>query len=160
MTRPPRSGSGTSSALAPGTSIQAAASASACARGAQTPASAPAASANASLSRRHPLAGTLLPGVNRCKTAYISPLPGAPPTGRAIIISSMKMLMGAGLALMNMLTTPQKMAASAVTFTLPLGIVVCALILSGMAGSEPLLPLIGGRHAAGPYSTPGPHHQV
>src|SRR5258706_6918499 len=160
MTRPPRSGSGTSRALAPGTSIQAAASASACARGAQTPASAPAASATASLSRRHPLAGTLLPGVTGCKTAYISRLPGAPPTGRAIIISSMKMLMGAGLALMNMLTTPQKMAASAVAFTLPLGIVVCALILSGMAWSEPVLLLIAGSYALALYSTLGHHYQV
>src|SRR5258706_13649334 len=160
MTRPPRSGSGTSSALAPGTSTQAATSASACAGAAQAPASAPAASANASLSRRHPLAGTLLPGVNRCKTAYISPLPGAPPTGRAIIISSMKMLMGAGLALMNMRTTPQKMAASAVAFTLPLGIVVCALILSGMAWSEPVLLLIAGSYALALYSTLGHHYQV
>jgi methyl-accepting chemotaxis protein len=75
-------------------------------------------------------------------------------------MSSMKMLMGPGLLLMNMLTTPQKMAASVVAFTLPLGIVVCALIASGMAWNEPVLLLIAGAYALALYSTLGHHFQV
>jgi len=75
-------------------------------------------------------------------------------------MSPMKMLMGPGLALMNTLTTPQKMIASAVAFTLPVGIVVYALIGSGVAWSEPVLLLIAGGYALALYSTLGHHYQV
>jgi len=49
-------------------------------------------------------------------------------------MSSMKMPMGPGLLLINALTTPRKMTASAVAFTLPLGIVAYVLIESGTTG--------------------------
>src|SRR6185503_19921973 len=75
-------------------------------------------------------------------------------------MSSMKMLMGPGLFLMNTLTTPQKMVASAAAFTLPLGIVVYVLIESGMAWSDPVLLLIAGGYALALYSTVGHHYQV
>jgi methyl-accepting chemotaxis protein len=75
-------------------------------------------------------------------------------------MSSMKMLMGPGLALMNRLTTPQKMIASAVAFTLPVGIVVYALIESGTAWHDPALLLVAGGYALALYSTLGHHFQV
>jgi methyl-accepting chemotaxis protein len=73
----------------------------------------------------------------------------------------MKVLMGPGLALMNALTTPQKMLFTAAAFSLPVWVAVYLLIWhAGMAWQDSALLLIAGGYLVALYSTLGHHLQV
>src|SRR5882672_6253209 len=73
----------------------------------------------------------------------------------------MKVLMGPGLALMNALTTPQKMLATAAVFSLSIWIAGYLLVGTlGVAWQDPALLLIGGAYLLAVYSTLGHHLQV
>jgi len=73
----------------------------------------------------------------------------------------MNMLMRPGLALMNGLTTPQKMVAAVAAFSVP--IVIAVYVLSEQAGvtwQDPAALLIAGGYLLALYSTLGHHFQV
>jgi methyl-accepting chemotaxis protein len=73
----------------------------------------------------------------------------------------MKVLMSPGLALLNTLTTPQKMVMSVLAFTMPLGIAAYVLVeQSGVAWRDPEILLLAAGYALALYSTLGHHLQV
>jgi methyl-accepting chemotaxis protein len=73
----------------------------------------------------------------------------------------MKVLLAPGMALMNVLTTPQRMVLCALVFTIPLAIAAWLLLADAGAGwRDPVMLLVGGGYLLALYTTLGHHLQV